>query len=635
MAITFIYPVSVTGQNSINYDTETKEAKIDKNKNDSQDSLNYVMRDKKGNTYELSKEYLDKMKAYVSIDGNGKVTFKTLSSFINCSEKNTYAEWERIRDLKNPANGRKGNLQYCIVQNFGEDLDPALANEIGVKFAKEYLSQYQCVVSTHINTGHVHNHIEFNATSFIDGKKYNRCTDETRAIRKLSDRLCDEYGLEVLEATREMKVVKTQTLDGKIIFYEPTDRKNEIREGEYANKNDYRNTSQYASIKENEKDHFEILKADIDRLLPHATSYEDLLKQLENVGYEIKAKTKNDEWRKHISFKLDGWEKFTRDSHLGEEYTREYLAKKIEENLNVFRDGERQASAGAEKKVQVVEEKLYNINVDDVRDEDIYVYGRIVIEEIDEEYRYRKKKEADNKNNYEKINRSKIEKIIIRDTKNLNKEVNSIVKQAMRPERIQHPRLALEDKRKQYLIDRINANLKTLNFVERKDLKSFEQINSIVRSLCEKRNACYEKVKLISQALKKANKDLVTIQKYNSLKQTIERNEGNAEYVLFELENDKALLKTYESILKDKNLLKESQQLKFKENLEKYTRSFAQITQALEKINRDIQEYDDCILNISHIDRNSGNVYEAQIKNYYEEKKAVTKEKTEETQERE
>ena len=91
MAITFIYPVKVTGQNSINYDTETKEAKLEKN--DSQDSLNYIMRDKKGNSYELSGDYMEKMKAYISIDEKGKVTFKTISTFLNCSEKNTYAEW--------------------------------------------------------------------------------------------------------------------------------------------------------------------------------------------------------------------------------------------------------------------------------------------------------------------------------------------------------------------------------------------------------------------------------------------------------------------------------------------------------------------------------------------------------------
>lgn len=621
MAITFIYPISVTGQNSINYDTENKEARIKNNKNDSVDSLNYIMRDKNGNTYELSREYMEKMKPYISTDKNGKVTFRTISSFLNCSERNTYAEWERIRELKNSQNGKKGNLQYCIVQNFGEDVNPEVANEIGVEFANEYLSQYQCVVSTHINTGHVHNHIEFNATSFVTGKKYNDCLQSISDIRKISDKLCEKYNLEVLEETKNFNYVVYKDINGKKKVYEPTERKNKIREGEYANKNDYRNTPQYANIVETEKDHFEILKADLERFLPHATDYENLLQQLENVGYQIKAKTKNGEWRKHISFKLEGWDKYTRDSHLGDEYTREHLTRKIEENMK-----------NASHKEKHIQEDRADIS--DLENEDIYVFGRIVIEDIDENYRYRKKKKEKSEDTYEKVNRSKVEKIIISDTKRLNKEVNLLIKQAMRPEREQTFKLGAEDKRKQYLIDRINANLRTLNFVERKNLKTFEQINSIVKSLCEKRNACYQQVKVISEVLKKANRELVAIQKYNALKDMIEHNRNNDEYKLHEFKNDILLLKTYERILKDKGLFGESQQLKFQERLDKYTKSLTQITQSLEKINRDIQEYDDCISNIGYIDRNSGNLYEAQIKNYYEEKKTATKERTEETLER-
>lgn len=633
MAITFIYPVKVTGQNSINYDTETKEAKLEKN--DSQDSLNYIMRDKKGNSYELSGDYMEKMKAYISIDEKGKVTFKTISTFLNCSEKNTYAEWERIREIKNPKNGKSGNLQYCIVQNFGEEIDPAIANEIGVKFAEEYLSQYQCVVSTHINTGHVHNHIEFNATSYLDGKKYNDCLQSIKEIRSLSDRLCEEYNLEVLEGTKDFNYIVYKDENGKTKVYEPTERKNEIKEGEYSNKNDYRNTAQYASILERQKDHYEILKDDIDRLLPHVASYEDLLHQLENVGYEINAKTKDGGWKKHISFKLPNWEKATRDSHLGEEYTRIYLVQKIEENLKEISEKENRevpapgtGKSENNKKEQSVEEQQSPIQ-EEVSDEEIYVYGRIIIEEIDEEYKYRKKKNDDG---YEKVNRGKVEKLIIVDTKQLNREVNLAVRSAMRPEREEGFKIAGDDKRKQYLIDRINSNLKTLNFVERKNLKSFEQINSIVGSLCEKRNACYEQVKLISEALKRANKDLITIQKYNDLKKVLELNSGNEDYSRYEMENDQALLKTYESILRDRNLLDEKQQLNFKENLEKYKRSFQQITQALEKINRDIQEYDDCILNISYIDRSAGNLYENDIKKYYEQKQGASGKKQDEAE---
>lgn len=591
MAITFIYPITVTGHNSLNYDTETKEAKMEQK--DGSNSLNYVMRDKKGNTYELSKEYLNKMKAYISVDGQGNVTFKTISSFLNCGKNNTYKEWQKVRDTMNRSRGNTGCLQYCIVQNFGEDLDPMLANEIGVKFAREYLPNYQCVVSTHINTGHVHNHIEFNATSFVDGKKYNRCTKETREIRRLSDRLCDEYGLEVLEATREMKLKKIKTIDGKTLFYEPTDRKNQKKDGEYANKNDYRNTVQYASIVESEKNHSKILREDLERMLPHATSYEDLLRQLRNLGYDIKAKTKDGSWRKHVSFKLPEWDKYVRDSHLGDEYTREVLSKKLNEPAK---------------------EPYLN----DLQEKEIYVYGRMIIEDLDEEYRYKKKK---NTEEYEKKERSQVEKIIIRDVKKLNQEVNNIIKSAIHPEK-EIQEYEVQDKKKQYLIDRINANLRTLRFVEQKGLRSFEQINDIVGSLCEKRDVCYQQVKRLSEILKRANRDLLLIQNYRSLKRNLKQNAANEDYRLYEMENDRALLKEYERLLKEKDLMDEQKQQQFESWMEKYKEGFTKISFALEKVNRDIQEYDDCITNISRIDRQGNHQYEKQIQNYFEQRKS-------------
>lgn len=612
MAVTFIYPIKVTGENSLNYDTENKNAKIVNEKNDSKESLEYVMRDKKGNTYKLSSEYLDKMKNYISYDKTGNVIFHTIKTGINCSLKNAYQEWEMVRKALDKRRGQDGNLQYCIVQNFGTDLDPMIANEIGVRFAREYLSDFQCVVSTHINTGFVHNHIEFNATSFVDGHKFNRCTQATRDIRKISDKLCDEYGLEVLEATRDMKIVKGKTQDGKTVYYEPTDRKNQIVEGEFANKNEYRNTEQYKQSQKYAMSHIEELKKDIDRLLPYSVSYEDLLQQLQNVGYEIRDKTKNGEWRKHISFKAQAWDKFTRDSSLGEEYEREFLTNIISDNVK-------------NNKVQTEPENSNEqIISDSVKKSDIYVYGRIIIEDIDEEYRYRKKKKGEytkNDNAYEKVKRSDIEKYIIVDTKKLNNEVNAIMRQAMYPKRERIQELSDGTKKQQYLIDRINGNLRTLKFVEDKEIRSFGQMNDIVKTLCEKRNACYEQMNLIGEALKKANANIVLIDKYNSLKEVISSNENNPDYILYEQENDMALLKTYENALRQKGLLSKEKQDEFKSKYNKYNTTFLQLSKALEKVNRDIRQYDDCIFNISVVDRDNGNRYASQIKTYYEIKK--------------
>lgn len=605
MAITFIYSIKATGEKSLNYGKENKSSKIleKKNvKNNSIDSLEYIMRDKRGNTYKLSSEYMNKMKNYISYDEIGNVTFHTVKTSLNCSIDTAYKEWEHTRNNANKTRGNSGNLQYCIVQNFGIELDPRTANEIGIAFASKYLSDYQCVVSTHINTGHVHNHIEFNATSFINGKKFNDNLKAIGDIRKISDKICKDYELAILENTKDFNYVIYKDVNGRTKVYEPTERKNQIKEGDITEKNDYRNTEQYKLSLEYTNNHLKIIRKDIDKLLPHAISYEDLLQQLKNVGYEIKDKTKRGEWRKFVSFKLSEWDKYTRDCSLGEQYERENLSYLISKNL----------SKTNENPSKLLEN---SITFDDNNNQDIFSYGRIVIEDIDDANRYKRSKET-----FEKVERNDIEKYIILDTKKLNKEVNVIIKDSMFKKRDNIQVLAEGSKRQQYLIDRINSNLKTLKFVEERELRSFEQITDIVKTLYEKRNICYGQLNMIGMALKKANADIVIIEKYNSLIDTITANSSKSDYIQFEKDNDIKLLKTYEDVLKQKTLLDIENQQEFKKNYYKYNNTFLKLSKALKRVNKNIQDYDDCIFNLNLVDRKHGNRYTKQITNYYHTK---------------
>ena len=53
------------------------------------------------------------------------------------------------------------------------EVTPELAHEIGVKLANEmWGDRFQVVVTTHLNTNHIHNHFVLNSVSFKDGKKY-------------------------------------------------------------------------------------------------------------------------------------------------------------------------------------------------------------------------------------------------------------------------------------------------------------------------------------------------------------------------------------------------------------------------------------------------------------------------------
>ena len=80
------------------------------------------------------------------------------------------------------------------------EVTPDQCHEIGVAFAKEmWGDRFQIVVTTHLDKEHLHNHFAFNSVSFIDGSKYNFSKAEQKRMREVSDRLCIEHGLSVIE----------------------------------------------------------------------------------------------------------------------------------------------------------------------------------------------------------------------------------------------------------------------------------------------------------------------------------------------------------------------------------------------------------------------------------------------------
>ena len=79
-------------------------------------------------------------------------------------------------------------------------MDADTAHRIGVKLAEEVFGErFEALVGTHLNTRHFHNHIIINAVSWKDGLRYNDCKATYARIREVSDRLCREYGLSLVE----------------------------------------------------------------------------------------------------------------------------------------------------------------------------------------------------------------------------------------------------------------------------------------------------------------------------------------------------------------------------------------------------------------------------------------------------
>ena len=90
---------------------------------------------------------------------------------INCDSDSAY---EEMQDTKRYYNKKDKILAFHAYQSFAEgEVTPELAHQIGVQLANEmWGDRFQVVVTTHLNTNHIHNHIVLNSVSFEDGLKY-------------------------------------------------------------------------------------------------------------------------------------------------------------------------------------------------------------------------------------------------------------------------------------------------------------------------------------------------------------------------------------------------------------------------------------------------------------------------------
>lgn len=92
------------------------------------------------------------------------------------------------------------NKAYHLIQAFAPgEVGYEEAHRIGKELADKVLEgKYSYVVTTHIDKGHIHNHIIFCAADNIEYNKYHDCTQTYHRIRHLSDKLCKEHNLSVI-----------------------------------------------------------------------------------------------------------------------------------------------------------------------------------------------------------------------------------------------------------------------------------------------------------------------------------------------------------------------------------------------------------------------------------------------------
>lgn len=146
---------------------------------------------------ETPEEALQKVNIYVR---NGDKTEEELYvTGINCSTNHTL---EEFWDVKRQFGKMGGILAHHGWQSFAatEAVDAELVHQIGVELARRaFGDRFQVIVTTHTDKKHLHNHFEVNSVSFVDGKKYYGNKESLRRLRQLSDELCLQYGLSVIE----------------------------------------------------------------------------------------------------------------------------------------------------------------------------------------------------------------------------------------------------------------------------------------------------------------------------------------------------------------------------------------------------------------------------------------------------
>lgn len=210
-----------------------------------------------------------------------------IASSLNCNLETALIEY---LDIQKKFNMKGRRVAYHIIQSFSpkDDITPGQANEIGKKLCEELYPDFQCVISTHTDKGHIHNHISINAINLNGRKLEDRLSNEKEGLYGLSDtsdKIAAEYGCYVMPRKTYLKNSK------KDLYY------------------------QYKEQGFKEK-----IQIDLESIIYKCNNLEEFLDELSIMGYKIKR-------GKHIAVKSIGMERFARISTIDGKYSLQNLYK--------------------------------------------------------------------------------------------------------------------------------------------------------------------------------------------------------------------------------------------------------------------------------------------------------------------
>lgn len=204
-------------------------------------------------------------------------------------------------------------IAYQIRQSFKPgEITPKEANKIGYETAMRWTKgQHAFIVATHVDKVHIHNHIIYNSTALSCDRKFRNFWFSGVALQRVSDLVCLENGLSVIEPVK------------------PSER---VKRTEYPDRRSFRDDIRDAidaCLEQNPKD------------------MDELLRLLLEMGYESKR-------GKYVSVKGKGQKKFLRFRSLGAGYREQDLER-------IFAGESREKVATVEEKTEPKLDMLLDI----------------------------------------------------------------------------------------------------------------------------------------------------------------------------------------------------------------------------------------------------------------------------------
>ena len=196
---------------------------------------------------------------------------------------------KRQYDLVNGRRQKSDVIAYQIRQSFRPgEITAEEANKVGYELAMRFTKgKHAFVVATHTDRQHIHNHVIFNSTALDGTRKFRDFFFSALAVQRLSDLICLEHQLSVIEK-------KPYRERQKRIVYPPKES----------------NCDRLCGI--------------IDTILAEKPGdYEAFLQKLEQQGYEMKR-------GKHTAVKGKGQKRFIRFRTLGTGYSEDEIKAVLE-----------------------------------------------------------------------------------------------------------------------------------------------------------------------------------------------------------------------------------------------------------------------------------------------------------------